>query len=159
MAALLRASIYGAPMASFSPGFPSKGDAMRHFIWVMEEEKRLRNIERLNDTVNRAIKTTFVKNLRTHWSNQPGEITILEPDQVKKKMQPLIDDWKNLENKGLNVGDQDFIEKRKNKLLPLLDIEAKPKATKKRPIDEVRICNTQSNKKLVDIERKFVIVA
>ena len=142
MAAQLRASIYGAPLASFSLGYPSKGEAMRHYIWCLEEEKRLQQIERLNETVNKQILNTFVKNLTTHWSNQPEPKPILDSNQVKKKVKPLIEDYKELENKGLYVGDQNFIETRKNKLLPLLDIEAKPKITRKRPIQEVRNYNT-----------------
>ena len=157
MAAQLRLAIYGAPLASFNPGYPSKGEAMRHFIWVLEEEKRLRQIVRLNDTVRRAIKKTFVKNLMTHWSNQPDKKPLLETDQVKKKVQPLIDDWKDLENKKLKVDDQGFIEGEKAKLLPLLDIEAKPKVTKKRSIQEVRNYNSQSYKSLLAFERKFVL--
>ena len=158
MAAQLRATIYGSPLANFRPGYPSKGEVMRHYIWCLEEEKRVQQIEKLNETVRRTIKDKFVKSLRTHWSNQPESKPILDKEQVKKKVQPLIDDYKDLENKKCKMatmGFENFIDEAKKKLLPLFDIEAKPKVTKKRSIQEVR--NYQDSKCVTNCRRQTKI--
>ena len=134
MAAQLRLNIYGKSRANFSPGYPSKCEAMQHYIWCLEEEYRLKNTNRLND--KNPVRDTFVANLRTHWSNQPNPKPVLDKVDVNKKVKPLIDFYWVLKDKKAKLSDQKWIDNQKEKLLPILDLEKKTVA-KKRPIEEV----------------------
>ena len=137
MASELREKIYGTSRADFSPGYPSKCEAMQHYIWCLEEEYRLKNTNRLDD--KNPLRDTFVANLRTHWSNQPNPKPVLDKVDVNKKVKPLIDFYWELKNKKHKLMDQAWIDDQKEKLLPILDIEKRTVATaaKKRPIEEV----------------------
>ena len=139
MATELREKIYGSSRADFSPGYPSKREAMQHYIWCLEEEYRLKNTNRLND--KNPVRDTFVANLRTHWSNQPNPKPVLDKVDVNKKVKPLIDFYWVLKDKKAKLNDQEWIDNQKEKLLPILDLEKKTVATvtKKRPIEEVRL--------------------
>ena len=137
MATELREKIYGSSRADFSPGYPSKREAMQHYIWCLEEEYRLKNTNRLND--KNPVRDTFVANLRTHWSNQPNPKSVLDKVDVNKKVKPLIDFYWVLKDKKVKLNDQQWIDNQREKLLPILDIEKKT-ATKKRSIQEVRNC-------------------
>ena len=141
MAAQLRAKIYGPPRANFSLGFPSKGEAMQHYIWCLEEQYKVNT--RLNDTMKKTVRDRFVANLRTHWSNQSTPKPTLDPVDVNKIVKPLIDFYFGLKDHTKKLEDQSWIDSQKEKLQPLLDIEKKP-VTKKRSIQEVR--NYQDSK-------------
>ena len=155
MAAQLRAKIYGAPLANFSLGYPSKCEAMQHYIWCLEEQYKVNN--RLNDTTKKAVRDQFVANLRTHWSNQPTPKPTMDAVEVNKKVKPLIDFYFGLKDEKKKLEDQPWIDSQKEKLRPILDIEKKPVVTKKRSIQEVR--NYQDSKvcQIVDVKQKFVL--
>ena len=138
MAAELRVIIYGPPKANFSVGYPSKREAMQHYMYCLEEQYKVNN--RLDDTMKRSVRNQFVDNLRTHWSNQPDPKTILDEEAVNKKVQPLIDFYFKLKDLKKKLEDQPFIDREIQKLQQLLDIEKKPTITKKRSIQEVRNC-------------------
>ena len=155
MAAQLRAKIYGPSRANFSPGFPSKCEAMQHYIWCLEEQYKVNT--RLNDTMKKTVRDRFVANLRTHWSNnQSTPKPTLDPVDVNKIVKPLIDFYFGLKDHTKKLEDQSWIDSQKEKLQPLLDIEKKP-VTKKRSIQEVR--NYQDSKvcQIVDVKQKFVL--
>ena len=138
MAAQLRVKIYGDCRANFSPGYPTKGEAMQHYIWCLEEEYRLKNTNRLDD--KNPPRDRFVANLRTHWSNQDNPKPVLDKVDVNKKVKPLIDFYWEIKNKKHKLMDQAWIDDQKEKLLPILDIEKKTETvSKKRSIQEVRL--------------------
>ena len=130
MAAQLRANIYGAPRATFSPGYPNKLQAMQHYMWCLEQQNMAKN-PALDQCVN---------NLLVHWSNQPEEKPLLGSEQVKKKVRTLTEKYWELQNLGFRSEDETFIADRKKVLEPLLDLEKKPATVtpKKRSIHEVR---------------------
>ena len=144
MAAQLRLKIYGVSKANFSPGYPSKGEAMRNYIWCLEEQYRAENTERLNSDSKKAIRDKFVENLRDHWKEQPNPKDLLDSKQVNDKVQPLIEFYWKLKDKKHKLDDQPWIDSQKENLQTVLDIEKKPPATKKRSIQEVR--NYQDSK-------------
>ena len=145
MSAQLRAKIYGVPLANFSIGYPTKCEAMRNYIWYLEEQYRLENTERLNIDSKRIVRDNFVKNLTNHWENQPNPKPLLDKEKVNEKVKPLIEFYWTLKNKKAKLDDQAWIDTQKEKLLPILDIEKKP-VTKKRSIQEVRKCINQDSK-------------
>ena len=151
MAAQLRAKIYGPPRANFSLGFPSKGEAMQHYIWCLEEQYKVNT--RLNDTMKKTVRDRFVANLRTHWSNQSTLKPTMDPVDVNKIVKPLIDFYFGLKDQTKKLEDQPWIDIQKEYLQPLLDIEKKPvSVTKKRSIQEVR--NYQDSKCVTNFRRQ-----
>ena len=129
MSAQLRAAIYGSPRASFGPGYPTKLEAMQHYMWCLEVE----NSDKKN-ALNR-----LAENLRVQWSNMPDPKPVLEMAQVRDKFKTMLKDYWSLTNLGFRSEDKDFIATQKKKLEPIVDIEKRPPATtpKKRSIQEV----------------------
>ena len=137
MAAQLRLQLYGSALANFGPGYPSKQDAMRNYIYYLEEQYRLEETDRLNPNSKKTVRDNFVKNLRDHWGKQPDPKPLLETDQVNDKVRPLIAFYWKLKDKKAMLNDLPSIERETSKLLPILDIEKKP-GNKKRSFQEVR---------------------
>ena len=137
MAAELRTKIYGSPRPSFGPGFPTQLEAMQHYIWLLEEEYRLKGARRLDDKT--PLRDKFRDNLRGHWEKQeecPKDL--LADVDLNKKIKPFIDFYWALKDKKAKLKDQPWIDGEKEKLQEILDIEQKEKAaTKKRSIEEV----------------------
>ena len=90
MSAQLRAAIYGSPRASFGPGYPTKLEAMQHYMWCLEVE----NSDKKN-ALNR-----LAENLRVQWSNMPDPKPVLEMAQVRDKFKTMLKDYWSLTNLG-----------------------------------------------------------
>ena len=149
MAAQLRLQLYGSALANFGPGYPSKQDAMRNYIYFLEEQYRLEETDRLNPNSKKTVRDNFVTHLREHWGRQPDPKPLLETEQVNDKVKPLIAFYWKLKDKKAKLNDLPFIERETAKLSEILDIEKKS-VSKKRPIQEVR--NYKNSKSVLDFK-------
>ena len=97
----VRALIYGEPLDQLPPGFPSKRDCMRFFMWCVQEQRVAENNAiRLNDTSKTKIRDDFVTQLEVHWSNQSPKKTLMITRDINREVKPLIDLYWKLQDLG-----------------------------------------------------------
>ena len=134
----LRDEIYGPPLATFGPGWPSECQIVQNYLWFVEKKKAETNCKYIKD--KNTLVNNVVDNLIQHWKRQPDPKIIDEKAerlQIFKRVKDLVQDYIGLENEVRNSGDKNWISNMKKQLESILDFETKSDQGKKRPIEEV----------------------
>ena len=143
----LKSEVYGPPLATFGPGWPTKCQIVQHYVYCVGKMKAEENCKyNLNKN---ALINEVLDNLLEHWEKQPDPKVLDKEDKEKydseklkifKEIKSLVTTYEDYRKKTFWIGnkkEQQLISEAKKELQVPFDVDLTTLKNNKRSFEEV----------------------